>query len=180
MPRLTILFAILALLVSLYLAPFLRRVFDARSIQCAVLSNALGAKVSYPTTATYNESTTSYFSAFENELSPGCVVRPTSKEDVATIVKTLRPLARAGRCQLAVKGGGHTPFAGSANINRGVTVDMDLINGIDVSPDRKITSIGAGERWGDVHRKLDAMALAVVGGRVSKAGVAGLILGGER
>lgn len=97
---------------------------------------------------------------------------------MALVLSTLKRLARVAKVQLAIRGGGHTPFAGSANINGGVTIDMRSMRGIDVSHNRSLTSIGAGERWGNVYRKLDVMGLSVSGGRVSKPGVAGLITGG--
>lgn len=160
------------------LSPSLRPVFNSRSIQCVALSFALGDKVSYPISPTYQNSTSSYFSAFENELRPTCVVTPTETKDVALVLSTLKRLTTVRRVRLAVRGGGHTPFAGSANINGGVTVDMRAIRGIEVHQNHTLTSIGAGERWGNVYRKLDAMGLSVSGGRVSKPGVAGLTTGG--
>ena len=162
----------------LSLSPSWVPVLNSRSIQCAALSFALGDKVSYPISASYKNSTTSYFSALENELRPNCVVTPTKTKDVALILSTLKRLSRVAKVQLAIRGGGHTPFAGSANINGGVTIDMRSMRGIEVSHNRKLTSIGAGERWGNVYRKLDVMGLSVSGGRVSKPGVAGLTTGG--
>lgn len=82
----------------------------------------------------YKNNTSSYFSAFENELRP-------KTEDVALIFSTLKRLTRVAKVQLAIRGGGHTPFAGSANINRGVTIDMRSMRGIDVSHNRTLTSI---------------------------------------
>lgn len=170
----TLILSLLFLSLPSYCIPAL----NSKSFQCEALSFALGDKVSYPISATYKNSTKSYFSAFENELRPTCVVAPTSTKDVALILSTLKQLKRVAKIQLAIRGGGHTPFAGSANINEGVTVDMRSMRGIKISHDRKITSIGAGEIWGNVYRKLDAMGLSVSGGRVSETGVAGLTTGG--
>ena len=69
-------------------------------------------------------------------------------------------------------------WAGAANIQHGVTIDLGLMNAVNVNDDRKITRVGPGARWADVYSKLDAMGLSVVGGRVSDVGVAGLTLGG--
>ena len=84
-----------------------------------------------------------------------------------------------GNCSFAVRGGGHTPFAGAANIENGVTIDFGSMNQVTVNQNQTITSIGAGARWGSVYSTLDAMNLAVSGGRVSDVGVAGLTLGGK-
>lgn len=82
-------------------------------------------------------------------------------------------------CQFAIRSGGHTPWAGASNINAGITIDMSSINQVTVSADKSYTSVGPGNRWVDVYMKLDALGLAVPGGRVSTVGVGGLVTGGE-
>ena len=69
-------------------------------------------------------------------------------------------------------------WAGAANIQDGITIDLSAINQVDVSANSKITSIGGGARWEDVYLKLDRMGLAVAGGRVAEVGVGGLLTGG--
>ena len=71
-------------------------------------------------------------------------------------------------------------WAGAANIEGGITIDLSAINQVSVSGDHTVTSVGGGARWQDVYLKLDAMNLAVSGGRVSEVGVGGLITGGMR
>ncbi|MCJ1226704.1 hypothetical protein MMC12_003357 [Toensbergia leucococca] len=60
----------------------------------------------------------------------------------------------------------------------GITIDLGEMNQVTVSKDRTITSVGGGARWEDVYLKLDAMDLAVSGGRVYDVGVGGLTSGG--
>ena len=69
-------------------------------------------------------------------------------------------------------------WGGAANIQDGVTIDLGAMKNVNVSEDNCTTSVGAGARWQDVYLKLDAMNLAVSGGRVNDVGVAGLTLGG--
>lgn len=69
-------------------------------------------------------------------------------------------------------------WAGAANIQDGVTIDLSAMNTVSVSEDRSTTSVGGGARWEDVYLRLDAMSLAVSGGRVNDVGVGGLTLGG--
>ena len=69
-------------------------------------------------------------------------------------------------------------WAGAANIQDGVTIDLGQMKDVEVSADRKTASAGPGCRWGDLYKKLDPMELAVVGGRVDTVGVAGLTIGG--
>ena len=82
-------------------------------------------------------------------------------------------------CRFAIRSGGHTHWPGSANIHRGVTIDLRAMNHVNVNGERTVASIGAGATWVNVYLKLDAMELAVSGGRVADVGVGGLITGGE-
>ncbi len=70
-------------------------------------------------------------------------------------------------------------WAGAANIQDGVTVDMGMMNDVTVSSDSTTASAGSGARWQDLYLKLDAMNLSVAGGRVYDVGVSGLTLGGR-
>lgn len=70
-------------------------------------------------------------------------------------------------------------WAGAANIQDGVTIDLSRMNTVVVNDDQLITRVGPGARWADVYSKLAPMNLSVVGGRVSHVGIAGLTLGGR-
>ncbi len=52
------------------------------------------------------------------------------------------------------------------------------MNTIRVSADRKTSYVGSGSHWSEVYSKLDALGLAVIGGRNGDIGVGGLTLGG--
>ena len=142
------------------------------------LSNTFPGKVFLPDSAEYINSIDSYWAAFEKELHPGCVFMPTTTEDVSSLIKAVSEPARKGHVQLAIRGGGHTSWAGAANINKGITLDLRHLTGINVDVETHVCSIGAGERWGNVYKTLGAQSLGIAGGRVSKVGVAGLITGG--
>jgi FAD binding domain len=73
----------------------------------------------------------------------------------------------------------HTPFAGAANIDGGITLDLSNLNAVNVSADQSQVSLGPGNRWVDVYSKLDQLGVATTGGRVASVGVGGLILGGK-
>jgi len=72
----------------------------------------------------------------------------------------------------------HTPFASSANIESGVTIDLSHLNQVTVAKDNKTVVVGPGNRWNDVYNVLDPLGLAVLGGRISTVGVGGLVTGG--
>lgn len=84
--------------------------------------------------------------------------------------------AKLGR--FAIRSGGHTPFAGAANIDNGVTIDLSRLNSVSLSSDRGVAHVGTGTRRIQVYQKLDPLNLTVVGGRVTGIGVGGFILGG--
>ena len=69
-------------------------------------------------------------------------------------------------------------WAGAANIAGGVTIDLAAMNDVSTDAAQTTTSVGAGAIWLDVYCQLDALGLAVSGGRDSNVGVAGLTLGG--
>lgn len=73
----------------------------------------LGLKVSFPNSSTYLATEGAYWSLQEAELSPTCIVVPSTAEDVSTTVSTI---AGNEGCPFAIKGAGHAPQAGSANI----------------------------------------------------------------
>lgn len=55
---------------------------------------------------------------------------------------------------------------------------MGALDDVVVSADQKTTSIGPGNRWADIYLKLDALGLAIPGGRSGAVGVGGLVTGG--
>ncbi|KAA6408168.1 MAG: FAD binding domain [Lasallia pustulata] len=78
----------------------------------------------------------------------------------------------------AIRGGGHSPVPGAASIKGGVAIDPGLFCDVTPSEDGSSVAIGAGTKWMDVSKALDKKGLAVIGGRNSAVGVAGLTLGG--
>ncbi|KAI9821262.1 MAG: hypothetical protein M1827_003998 [Pycnora praestabilis] len=101
-------------------------------------------------------------------------MNPDSAQDVATAVKIL---SQNANCQFAIRGGGHTPWAGASSIDDGITIDLGNLNNITLSTNGTIAQVGGGAKWVDVYLELDALGLAVPGGRVSSVGVGGLTTG---
>ena len=152
---------------------FTNTVTSSALAPCSVLSSLLHNKVSFPGNATYTSSVLSYFFQ-EAHLEPACIVSPTSTADVSLIVRTMREGQSAGsaRFPYAVRSGGHTPFAGAANTNGGVTIGLRVMKSVNVSSNRTITSVGAGSIWENVWEKIQPMNLTVLGARVAGALVA--------
>ena len=140
-----------------------------------MLSSLLKDKVSYPGSSTYKSVEDAYFSAQEEELSPACIVAPTSPDDVATAIKALAGL----RVKFAVRGGGHSLNAGAANIDSGITISLRSMNQVNVNADKTLVSVGGGAKWGEVYPPLVTFGIATSGGRVADVGVGGLSTGGK-
>ena len=169
---------LLAMLLALTLCPTMAAGSNS-SVSCSALSSVLHGKVSYPSDAAYNASISSYWFQ-EARLTPKCVVSPTSASDVALIIKTLagKRGSNSNLSYFAIRSGGHTPFAGAANIENGVTIDLRAMSAVNLSTNHTITSAGAGTRWDAIYEKLQPLNLTVVGGRVAGLGVGGLTTGG--
>ena len=136
--------------------------------------------MSYPGSLFYIASVGSYYSQQEDQLVPGCIVKPDNAEDVRVAIQTLADLNIHLKqpCSFAIRSGGHTPYSGAANIDGGITIDMQSLSSIVLNADKTVASIGPGARWAQVYSQLDPMELAVTGGRVAPVGVGGFITGG--
>lgn len=81
--------------------------------------------------------------------------------------------------KFSVRSGGHSPNPGFSGIgSQGILIDLQRLNAVSLSADKKVATVSPGARWGDVFSILDANQTTVVGGRVPDVGVGGLILGG--
>lgn len=78
----------------------------------SALKEVLRNKVVLPRTELYEKSNSAYFTKFESAIKPAIIVQPTTSEEVSVLIKKLRPALVSQVTYLAVKGTGHTPFAG--------------------------------------------------------------------
>lgn len=108
-----------------------------------------------------------------HESRPDIVVRCSGTADVVDAVNFARDQGMA----ITVRGGGHS-IAGLSSPDGGLLVDLSLMNGVQVDPDRRLAHVQGGALWGDVDREAQAFGLVTPGGVVSDTGVAGLTLGG--
>lgn len=107
-------------------------------------------------------------------MHPACIAKPTNTQHVADLVAAIV----SHDTPFAIKGGGHAPSAGWANIDNAITIDMGGLSTISVNGDVSVARIGAGARWLDVYTFLDPLNRTVAGGRNGAVGVGGLTLGG--
>lgn len=140
--------------------------------QCLV-DAGLRSRVLLPGDADYDARQDSYWSN-SAKIRPAAIVRPRSADEVSAAVKALV----GARQPFAVRSGGHTNWAGSNNIEGGVTIDLSLLNAVSYDAASETASIGPGCRWREVYAELHKHGRAVAGGREGNVGVAGLLLGG--
>lgn len=145
---------------------------------CNLLASEIPDRISYPRSTTYNVSISSYYSGQESELQPACVFSPTTADEVSQFIKLINPSPGSQYPQFAVRSGGHMIWAGSANIQGGITIDMRSMNSTQLSNDNKVVSLGTGGLWVDAYTFLDQYNLTVMGGRVNGIGIGGLATGG--
>jgi FAD/FMN-containing dehydrogenase len=126
-----------------------------------------------PGDADYDARQDSYWSN-SAKIRPAAIVRPRSAEEVSVALKAVV----GAKQPFAVRSGGHTNWAGSNNIEGGVTIDLSLLNTVVYDAASETASIGPGCRWREVYAELHKHGRVVAGGREGNVGVAGLLLGG--
>jgi FAD/FMN-containing dehydrogenase len=119
----------------------------------------------------YEESRTVWNGMIDRK--PAIVARCLGSADVIACVQ----FARDNDVLLCIKGGGHN-IAGLAAVDGAMMLDMSLMRGVWVDPQRKVARAQAGCLLGDVDRETQLHGLAAVLGFVSATGIAGLTLGG--
>jgi hypothetical protein len=135
------------------------------------LKPRLRGPVFLPGDAGYEEARTLWNATIARK--PAAVARCIGISDVIACVK----FAREKDILLCIKGGGHN-IAGLAAADGALMLDMSLMRGVWVDPQRKIAHAQAGCLLGDVDRETQVHGLAAVLGFVSLTGIAGLTLGG--
>jgi FAD/FMN-containing dehydrogenase len=104
---------------------------------------------------------------------PSIIARAACVEDVVAGLA----FAREHGVAAAIRGGGHS-VAGHSMCDGGMVVDLRLLRGVSVDPDRRRVAVGGGAMWRDVDAPLVAHGLTMPGGTFDTTGVAGLTLGG--
>ncbi len=135
------------------------------------LKMRLRGPVFAPGNVGYDESRTVWNGMINRK--PSLIARCLGTADVIACVQ----FAREHELLLCIKGGGHN-IAGLATADGALMLDMSLMRGVWVDPQRKVAHVQAGCLLGDVDRETQTYGLAAVLGFVSLTGVAGLPLGG--
>lgn len=76
------------------------------------LRDVLPEKLALPGSESYNKSNGQYFTSFESNIKPAAIAQPTNSQEVGFLVQKLQSQLKSQDVMLAIKGTGHTPFAG--------------------------------------------------------------------
>jgi FAD/FMN-containing dehydrogenase len=143
--------------------------------QSAVLDQELnrrfGGEVIAPGNPGYDESRRVWNAMIDKR--PILIARPRDATDVATAVD----FARERGLPVAVRCGGHS-VAGKGVCDEGLLIDLSLMKGVRVDPERRTARANAGVLWGEYDKETQAAGLATPGGRVTTTGIGGFTLGG--
>ncbi len=120
---------------------------------------------------TYEDARKAWNGMFDRR--PSVIVLPMGVADVQAAVA----FARANDLPVAVRGGGHS-LSGASTIDGGVLIDLRLMRGVRVDPERRIAVAAAGTLFSEFDRETQLHGLATTGGMISHTGIAGLTLGG--
>jgi FAD/FMN-containing dehydrogenase len=104
---------------------------------------------------------------------PALIVRCRTACDVAAALA----LARRAGLEVSIRGGGHN-VAGRAVTDGGVMIDLAEMKGITIDPEQQTATAEGGVIWAELNDAAAEHRLAVTGGAVSGAGIAGYTLGG--
>ncbi|KAK7754301.1 hypothetical protein SLS62_003594 [Diatrype stigma] len=146
--------------------------------QCDALQDAgLRDRILFPADPGY-EAEIETWPAENGRQRPYCLVLPYTTEEVATALTALVEVdSGAGDWHIAVRSGGHS-YAGSNNIDRGVTIDLSMMNSSSYDAETNLARIQPGGRWKKVYADLEEEGVVVAGGRDGGVGVGGFLLGG--
>lgn len=158
---------------------------DETLAACHDLAAALPGKLHRRHDKPFLSSLKSYWDQQEQSIIPAAIATPSTTADVQTAIRILalhlshsKITEDRGQLRFAVRSGGHSPVPGEANVAGGIVLDLQALKNVSLAPDKRSVHVGPGARWHDVYTALAAHKLAVVGGRASTVGVAGLLLGG--
>ena len=141
------------------------------TLDLSALQTTVRGELIRPTDTHYDEARALFNGMIDKH--PALIVRCT---DVADVMSALR-FAQENSLRVAVRGGGHNG-GGLASVDDGLVIDLSLMNGVRVEPEKRTVRVEGGALWGGVDHATHAFGLAVPSGIISTTGVGGLTLGG--
>jgi FAD/FMN-containing dehydrogenase len=135
------------------------------------LNGQFGGELIAPAEARYEQARRVWNAMIDKR--PQLIARPRDAADVAAAVAFARDVG----VPVAVRCGGHS-VAGKSVCDGGLLIDLSLMKGVQVDPQRRTARANAGVLWGEYDHATQAAGLATPGGRVTTTGIGGFTLGG--
>ncbi|KAI3539721.1 FAD binding domain-containing protein [Colletotrichum filicis] len=121
-----------------------------------------------------NDSSFAIWDMKQQEVVPACRVEPTTASQVSRVVA----ITVDNWCRFAIKGGGHMTNLDASNSVGGITIDLHLMDHVEISEDRTKANLGPGHVLRDAYLALEKHNLTMVGGRTADVGLPGFTIGG--
>ena len=104
---------------------------------------------------------------------PACIYATRNADNLSEAIQ----IFQSTNTSFAIRGGGHNPLPGWANIDNGVLVSLQLLSNVEYNSTTKTVRVGFSNTWGGIYTSLEKHRRVVVGGRVPSVGL-GLLTGG--
>jgi FAD/FMN-containing dehydrogenase len=137
----------------------------------AAFGRSLRGSLATPSDPLYDDLRRSFNGMIDRR--PAGIVRPSDTDDIR---RTLELVRRHG-LPLGVRGGRHS-VAGHGLVDDGIVIDLRDHRTVQVDPEGRRATAGAGCTWLDLDTATIAHGLAVPGGTYGDTGIGGLTLGG--
>jgi FAD/FMN-containing dehydrogenase len=144
---------------------------SAHAIPVAKLREELAGEVIAPGDATYDDARAVFLPLFDRK--PSVIIRPVDAGEVSRVVA----LARDSGLELAIRSGGHSS-AGHGVSEGGIVLDLSLMKGLEIDPDKEVAWAETGLTAGELTTGAAAAGLGISLGDTASVGIGGLTLGG--
>ncbi|KAK2806462.1 hypothetical protein FQN50_005880 [Emmonsiellopsis sp. PD_5] len=147
---------------------------SAAETTCEKVASISNLEIEKPLSIPYAQDQRAYWSSECGRLKPECILVPRTQDDLSIIIRTLNENDE----RFAIKGGGHNPNRNFSSIDGGPLISLKGFDEISYDEASGTVRVGAGNRWTDVVKTLEASGVTAVGGRIGHVGVGGYIVGG--
>ncbi|KAK2781842.1 hypothetical protein FQN52_001336 [Onygenales sp. PD_12] len=147
---------------------------SAAETTCEKVASISNLEIEKPLSIPYAQDQRLYWSSECGRLKPECILVPRTQDDLSIIIRTLNENDE----RFAIKGGGHNPNRNFSSIDGGPLISLKGFDEISYNEASGTVRVGAGNRWTDVVKTLEASGVTAVGGRIGHVGVGGYIVGG--
>ncbi len=142
---------------------------ERNTVPVEELRATVRGRVLVPEDPGYEQARTAYLGGMDQR--PAAIVQPVDDADVARVIT----LATVDGAPLAVRSGGHSPFA---LVDGGLVLDLSSLRDLQIDPDSRTAWAGVGLTVGEFTTAAHAHGLALGFGDSPSVGLGGITVGG--